>query len=149
MKTGVSRPNISFWEKSDFPPLEGIDRVCRALGMELWQFFADEEALRSMVGVADEFAGIMGEVALMDDRSRNDIREIMNLVVQKYRTATESGRDAVVPQPAEQPAIPDPDGDHYRLNPLAQTALGAAVEDYMQRFIWLTSGGGRKPGKLQ
>jgi transcriptional regulator with XRE-family HTH domain len=148
-KTGVSRPNISFWENADFPPLEGIDRVCRALSMELWKFFATDETLSSVNGVADEFAGIIREIALMDEGSRRDIREIMGLIVYKYRQNAESRREREGLGTADGPAIPDADADNYRMNAPAGTALGTAVEDYMRRFMWLTSPDVEKPGKIQ
>lgn len=152
-KTGVSRPNISFWENADFPPLEGIDRVCRALGMELWKFFATDEALSSVNGVADEFAGIIRDIALMDERSRRDIRDIVGLIVQKYRQngapSLEPGALKGAVQGTGSPVMPDAKTDQNRLNSFARTALGAAVEDYMQRFIWLTTPEGANPGKIQ
>ena len=42
-KIGVSRSTISFWCNSEYPPLDGIEKVCYEIGMPLYNFFMSAE----------------------------------------------------------------------------------------------------------
>lgn len=41
----IDTPNstLSYWENSDYPPLEGIEKVCKTLDIPLWKFFAPDD----------------------------------------------------------------------------------------------------------
>lgn len=39
---GVNQANISFWEKSTYPPLDAIEKICKALNIEVWKFLLNQ-----------------------------------------------------------------------------------------------------------
>lgn len=41
-KIGVPPSTISFWEKSEYPSLEGIVKICNAFNLNIWEFFIDD-----------------------------------------------------------------------------------------------------------
>ena len=41
-KLGVPSTTLSFWERADYPSLEGIIKVCATFSMNLWEFFVDD-----------------------------------------------------------------------------------------------------------
>jgi transcriptional regulator with XRE-family HTH domain len=41
-KMGIPSTTLSFWERSDFPSLEGIIKVCDVFKINLWEFFIDD-----------------------------------------------------------------------------------------------------------
>jgi transcriptional regulator with XRE-family HTH domain len=84
LKVGVSRPNISFWENADFPPLEAIDRVCKVLGMDIWKFFLTDEAITKVIDIPRESITLFQQFSLLDPESRNDVMEIFQLILKKY-----------------------------------------------------------------
>lgn len=83
LKIGVSRPNISFWENSAFPPLEAIDKVCKALNENIAHFFssADEP---SNIKIPEELKRLVQNILLFDDEAKTDLLDIFNNILQKY-----------------------------------------------------------------
>ncbi len=43
-KLDVHQATISVWEKSHYPPLEAIEKVCKFLDVEMWEFFVPADA---------------------------------------------------------------------------------------------------------
>ena len=41
-KIETNQANISFWENSDYPSLEGIIKICEFFKVSLWEFFIDD-----------------------------------------------------------------------------------------------------------
>jgi transcriptional regulator with XRE-family HTH domain len=41
-KIGVPSTTLSFWERTEYPSLEGIIKICDAFSMSLWEFFVDD-----------------------------------------------------------------------------------------------------------
>ncbi len=41
--------NISFWEKSTYPPLDAIEKICESLNVPLCEFFAHPGELENYV----------------------------------------------------------------------------------------------------
>ena len=41
-KIDTNQANISFWEKSDYPSLEGIFKICEFFKINIWEFFIDD-----------------------------------------------------------------------------------------------------------
>jgi transcriptional regulator with XRE-family HTH domain len=95
LKIGISRPNISFWENSDYPPLEAIDRVCKTLQVDIVDFFNDRDS-HSTIMLPEGIKEFVETLLLFDDETRNDLLEIFNTILQKYNRAllnqTESSR---------------------------------------------------------
>ena len=154
-KTGVARPNISFWENSDFPPLEAIDKVCRALGLETWEFFIDDNELAQKHGIPGGFGDLMREIASLDAETREQLRALFSMMV---RVVASKDAACAKPLPDENrvppvvgPAVPEPEehNEGTKISLLARTALPVAVEDYMQRFMWLTNAAPDRRGRVQ
>jgi transcriptional regulator with XRE-family HTH domain len=43
LKIGINQANISFWEKADYPSLDGITKVCEFLKIPIYEFFIENE----------------------------------------------------------------------------------------------------------
>ncbi len=41
-KIETNQANISFWENSEYPSLEGIIKICDFFKLNLWEFFIDD-----------------------------------------------------------------------------------------------------------
>ncbi len=41
-KINTNQGNISFWEKSSYPPLDAIEKICNALNIKVWEFFIED-----------------------------------------------------------------------------------------------------------
>ncbi len=82
-KVGISRPNISFWEHSMFPPLEAIFKVCKALNVNIGEFFGDQQNPAGET-VSEEARMLDQSMQILDSETRSDLFEIFNNLVQKY-----------------------------------------------------------------
>jgi len=43
-RLNVHQPSLSALEKNTYPSLKRIEEICKVLGIELWQFFLDDES---------------------------------------------------------------------------------------------------------
>jgi transcriptional regulator with XRE-family HTH domain len=86
LKIGVSRPNISFWENSPFPPLEAIYKICKALNVSMGEFFSDQED-RSDSIPSEELKALGQKMLFLDDEARSDLLDIFNNISQKFLKA--------------------------------------------------------------
>lgn len=97
---GVSRPNISFWENADYPPLEAIDKICRLLGLELWQFFSEDSSgtrAKDLPVGCGEAAELFEEIAQLSRNEYDDLLKIIAIYMKKSgssRCADPAGADA-------------------------------------------------------
>lgn len=41
-KIGIPSTTLSFWERSEYPSLEGIIKICEVFKLNLWEFFIDD-----------------------------------------------------------------------------------------------------------
>lgn len=57
-KIGVSRSTISFWCNSEYPPLDGIEKVCNEIGMPLYNFFMSEKDVNDFMGIDPQWLEI-------------------------------------------------------------------------------------------
>ena len=141
--TGVSRPNISFWEKAAYPPLEAIDRVCHALEMETWSFFIDEEFLAIKLNLPKKYIALLQMLATLDDEMGDDLYEIFETILVKYQKleAPVTGRTEGRRKRKKLTTVEESDKvisfDSYRLNFFARNAGNIALERYMKRLSWI------------
>jgi transcriptional regulator with XRE-family HTH domain len=82
-KVGISRPNISFWENSAFPPLEAIYKICKVLNITLGDFFNEWENQSDSM-VSEEIRTLDQNMRLLDVETRSDLLGIFNDILQKY-----------------------------------------------------------------
>ncbi|OHD67123.1 MAG: hypothetical protein A2W19_03740 [Spirochaetes bacterium RBG_16_49_21] len=83
LKIGVSRPNISFWENSAFPPLEAIYKICKVFNINIGEFFSDRESQFDSI-TSEELRALGQKMLLLDDEARSDLLEIFNNIFQKF-----------------------------------------------------------------
>lgn len=50
-KIGVSKSTISFWINAEYPPLDGIEKVCNEIGMPLYAFFMTDKDIEDFMGL--------------------------------------------------------------------------------------------------
>lgn len=50
-KIGMSRSAVSFWMNSEYPPLDGIEKVCAVLEMPVYKFFMTDKDMEEITGV--------------------------------------------------------------------------------------------------
>ncbi|MCP4138449.1 MAG: helix-turn-helix transcriptional regulator [bacterium] len=133
-KTGVSRPNISFWEKSAFPPLEAIFKVCSALGIDLWEFFVDKKTMAKELSIPEEYVGFFRDMMEFDDETRKDLLEIFSLILQKY-----SGNRSMRQEQASK-AFPRNKSVNYGSDisiPPGQLESSPILSRYLDRLAWI------------
>jgi transcriptional regulator with XRE-family HTH domain len=146
--TGVSRPNISFWEKSAFPPMEAVDKVCRALGLELWEFFAGPDTLDRTRDIGREYQELVHALEELDRESRNDIMEIITILLSKYKkiSSIKTGLRTLYSESGQ--LIPDDrfilsaiaadtETTKNRLPYYARRAGNIALHNYFRSFAWV------------
>ncbi|HOO71977.1 MAG TPA: helix-turn-helix transcriptional regulator [Spirochaetota bacterium] len=144
-KVGISRPNISFWENSSFPPLDAIDRVCKALGMELWKFFLTDDAVSRSLDIPAEYLTIFQRLCSLDHQLRKDIQEIFEIILTKYenqqlRQDTSSIDNNLLQGGPDSSVAGTRDQTHaeeYTLNHYEGRAGAIAMEEYLNRFLWV------------
>ncbi len=149
-RVGVSRPNISFWENAEYPPLEAIDRVCQVAGMDLWKFFVEESDLAGIINLPGEFLPLLERIKNLDRKGREDLAEIFSLIADKF--IADNGRDTkripeeglILPKtpsvsfPAQmKETVYIPQSDDFLPNHFARNATGIVLEAYMNRFLWI------------
>lgn len=85
---GVSRPNISFWENADYPPLEAIDKICKALGLEIWKFFGDDFVETQTGNLPAKYSNLLKELSKLGKEEYNDLLEIIAIYLRKNNKAS-------------------------------------------------------------
>jgi len=85
---GVSRPNISFWENADYPPLEAIDKICKVLGMELWRFFSEDPPENQLRDIPSRYADLINEISQLSKGEYDDLFEIISIYLRKNKTTS-------------------------------------------------------------
>lgn len=81
---GVSRPNISFWENAEFPPLDAINRLCKVLNIEIWEFFIDNQILSKQFDIPHEFIELIHDMRTLDNSAKADLLEIFTVILHKF-----------------------------------------------------------------
>jgi len=52
--TGVKQQTISTWMTKRYPNLKGIEKICGVLGIGVFEFFMDKDAILKVYGVTPE-----------------------------------------------------------------------------------------------
>ena len=91
---GVSRPNISFWENAEYPPLEAVDKICKVFGIEVWQFFADDSYNAQARDVTGRFSNLHEEISQLNDEEFEDLMNIIAIFMKKHAPRPEQSRAA-------------------------------------------------------
>jgi len=142
-KIGVSRPNISFWENSEFPPLEAITKVCGALGIETWKFFINEDVLANITNIPPDYLMLLEDIMTLDVEDRSDLLEIFKTIVKKFRKTSPvnvagekiysgQGRNLNLDILEIKPALPA-GADQYN----ADTKNNTELDNYFNSIAWL------------
>lgn len=53
-KLGVKQQTLSSWIVKRWPNLKSIEKICGGLGMEMWEFFIDADAIKKIYGLSPE-----------------------------------------------------------------------------------------------
>jgi len=80
---GVSRPNISFWENAEYPPLEAIDKICKVFGIEMWRFFTDDSYDAQMKNLPEKYTNLQKEILQLSDEEYEDLLNIIAIFLKK------------------------------------------------------------------
>lgn len=131
LRVGVSRPNISFWEHADYPPLEAIEKICNALGLEIGKFFANDFGIEKKNYLLDQYSTLFEEINQLDKENSDDLLSIMSIILTKFK------RDSSQETPSQQLQYNTItiDQDDYRLHFISQNAGYIALGDYTERFL--------------
>jgi transcriptional regulator with XRE-family HTH domain len=54
-KIGIAGSTMSIWCNAEYPPLEGIEKICNALDMPLYRFFMSTKDIEDFMGVDPEW----------------------------------------------------------------------------------------------
>lgn len=148
--TGVSRPNISFWENSEYPPLEAIVKVCQALKIPVWEFFLTDEAKAGLYGISPEAMLLIERLGGLDSESLHDVMELFYSILGKYEKAlsrqeSPSHPAIVYNQTSEEntdmimhDGLPDKSIAPPYLTFFARNAGRIALEHYLNNFLFLS-----------
>jgi len=55
---GVASSTMSVWCNAEYPTLEGIETVCKALDIDLYRFFMTDEDVEAFMGIDPEWLEI-------------------------------------------------------------------------------------------
>lgn len=61
---GVPESTVSFWVNAQYPPLESIDRICRALEIPLAHFFSTDDDVVYLTDSEKQFVRIYNQFPL-------------------------------------------------------------------------------------
>ena len=84
---GISRPNISFWENAEYPPLDAIDRICKVFDIDIWRFFIDNGDIENTLKIPEGFSGFIQRLSALDDDKRLDLLDIFNVILEKFENS--------------------------------------------------------------
>lgn len=91
---GVSRPNISFWENAEYPPLEAIDKICKVFRIELWKFFAEDSSDAQVNNLPERFSHLHREISQLHDEEFEDLMNIIAIFMKKHAPRPEQAQMA-------------------------------------------------------
>jgi transcriptional regulator with XRE-family HTH domain len=145
---GVSRPNISFWENSAYPPLDAIEKVCNALNIEVWRFFINDFSLAQIMDVPAESIELVERIAKLDMQKRSDLLEIVEVMVSKFEkmdTGLIAGKSSqqypinlcYVNNTSRKSQVYNIDSDEVHASYFAQSVGNAALQIYFERLTWI------------
>jgi len=78
-KLGFHQGTVSAWEKSAYPPLDAIEKVCRILKVPLYEFFLTDEERDELVpsGVDPVQVKILQEINRLPVKKRKTFHEML------------------------------------------------------------------------
>ncbi len=74
---GVPETTISTWTNQDYLRLENIEKICRALNIETWEFFIDKEKLGEIYEIPPELVNIAREIKKLEPGKKNGLYRLM------------------------------------------------------------------------
>jgi transcriptional regulator with XRE-family HTH domain len=120
---GVSRPNISFWENAEYPPLEAIVKICKALRFEIWKFFNDDASETRVNALPPRYKKLIESVSGLNDEDYNDLLDMIEIFLRKNnRVSAQKERTGT---------------DDYSLPFMARNLGYIALEKYTERILRL------------
>jgi transcriptional regulator with XRE-family HTH domain len=141
---GVSRPNISFWENAEFPPLEAINKICKVFKIELWQFFTDDGSDPQAGILPERYAGLKNEILQLSNEEYEDLMNIIAIYVKKHARyipyadvqAEPAAGEALNGAQAEAQKHQTADGAvNFTFSSTTRTAAYNAIVNYTERFL--------------
>ena len=150
---GVSRPNISFWENAQYPPLEAITRICKALEIDITEFFMTEN-MKSMPGrINPDLLMLIERMLKLNGDTLKNILDIFYVILEKYEimhtysllsslNAGDSGQfEHDTPDVSNQTLLlyEENTDSHHRLPYYARHAGKIALEHYFKSLAWLSN----------
>ena len=142
---GVSRPNISFWENAEYPPLEAIDKICKVFKIELWQFFTDEGSDPQAGILPERYASLRNEILHLSDEEYEDLMNIIAMYVKKHAPQYTRGTDVKAEFPGtaiHSSSQTEPQKGHavdstinFTFSSTARSAAYNAIVNYTERFL--------------
>ena len=149
---GVSRPNISFWENADYPPLEAINKICKVLGIEIWKFFTDESFVEQTDNLPTKYTNLLKEISDLDEEDYDDLFNIIAIYLRRNKKTSspdvkhvdfDSGQvyynhaiNALLEASRYQPIDFNVDDDKLPL--IARNVIYIAIVNYTERFLRIT-----------
>jgi transcriptional regulator with XRE-family HTH domain len=142
---GVSRPNISFWENAQYPPLEAIVKICKVFGIEVWRFFADDSFDAQVKNLSEKYSDLQREILQLSNEEYEDLMNIVAMYIKKHTPRYTSGTDLKIePQTIE--ACNDPDAElqkrqaaesniNFIFSYTTRKAAYNAIVNYTERFL--------------
>lgn len=152
-KIGVARPNISFWENSPYPPLEAITRICKALNIDIAEFFLTDDIKTKYYGIDHDILQLTERLSQLPGEQLNHILDIFSVILEKYdimqnRTSLSSlgagetditGIDAEAKHRHALSEYNDNTDSLHRLPFYARHAGKIALEQYFNSLAWLSN----------
>jgi transcriptional regulator with XRE-family HTH domain len=142
---GVSRPNISFWENAEYPPLEAIDKICKVFGIELWRFFTDDSFDAQMKNLPEKYSNLQKEILQLTNEEHEDLLNVITIFLKKNpsRYTQSSGLKTDLPttdthntSQTGQSKQPATDTNTDNIFPYtARMAAYNAIVSYTERFL--------------
>ena len=142
---GVSRPNISFWENAEFPPLEAIDKICKVFGIELWRFFADDGSDPQAGILPERYASLQNEILQLSNEEYEDLLNIIAIYIKKHAPRYMPGTEVHAEPGAgetrngartETPKHQASDGAvNFTFSSTTRMAAYNAIVNYTERFL--------------
>jgi len=93
LKINVSKSTVSFWINAEYPPLEGIEKICAVLGIPVYQFFMSEKDIENFMGVDPEWLEMGKAIQPLPDSIKNyTYKAIYQVAETVYAALTESSK---------------------------------------------------------
>jgi transcriptional regulator with XRE-family HTH domain len=75
---GIKQQTVSTFVNRRWPNLKVIERLCNGLGMELWEFFIDKDALMSAYGISEASINIAKGIDSLPDDLKEKMTDLIN-----------------------------------------------------------------------